>query len=118
MAAWQAELAQKHPAVRIRYSDHSVGGATPLQAHAFALECLLTWAAPDEPDLIVLEVVLARLDAAPELHSADVTGFDGMILAELSGLPTSLSAGAISELTRELPNLRDALDRALTDARR
>ncbi|WP_419319816.1 hypothetical protein ACN2C7_03295 [Caulobacter sp. ErkDOM-E] len=111
------DFRRKHPAWKASIVDSAVGGSTAYQAHAFGLSCL-AYDEETQTDLLDLTVVIAHLDDAPSIESADLVWGDGRIVAELISEPIAFSVEQLTWISGELPILVRAMEQALSVASR
>jgi hypothetical protein len=112
-----AAIAKDYPYVKVDagYSN-PFGEATDSPGHAIGISCLLKNADSDQPDEVVLEIVISQLKSTPVIEADVIWGHpSGYIEMEILPKPVPIDVevlGAIErDLSRLIRTLRAAIER-------
>ena len=109
------EISRDFLNVKANLYSNPVGTRTDYQGHSIGIDCLLLDANPDQVDNIDLGISVRHLNTDPEIERADVCWGhpSGSIEAELFQAPVAYNKGMINRLEERLPELYQALRKAL-----
>lgn len=113
-----ADIKTEFRHVRAQAYSQPFGQATDSPGHAMGLSCFFPQAPDDQPDEVVLEIVLGGAwNPVPSIEVNVIWGYPGQVEADLFPVPVPLSDAVIQQIECELPRLLAVLRSAVQRGR-